>query len=130
MQEGIEPNKPLPICNETICSPGKRLIKNPSRLAQLAEFYKNLDLSDDDTMDWILEQIYDGHQGALIDFNGYEIDKDKWFVEELFSEEPRKWLKDFKLRATQTKRLRLQERCVGRVMAMYLARDIYLSRSC
>jgi hypothetical protein len=129
MQEGIEPNKPLPICNETIFSPGKRLIKNPSRLAQLAEFYKNLDLSGDDTMDWILEQIYVGHNGTLIDFNGYEIDKAKWFVEELFAEEPRRWINDFKPRATKTAKQRLQEKCVNRVMAMYFARDIYLART-
>ena len=128
MQEGIEPNKPLSICVETIRSPGKRLIKNPSRLSQLAEFYASLGLSGDDTMDWILEQIYDGHHGTLIDFNGYEIDKSKWFVDELFGEEPRRWLNDFKLRATKTARQRLQEKCVNRVMAMCFARDIYLAR--
>lgn len=129
MQEGIEPNEPLPICNETIMSPSKRMIKNPSRLSQLAAFYASLGLSGDDTMDWILEQIYDGHQGTLIDFNSYQIDKAKWFVEELFGEEPRRWINDFKRRAKKAARQRLQEKCVNRVMAMYFARDIYLSRS-
>lgn len=119
----------LPVCTETICSPSKRIIKNPRRLSQLAQFYVSLDLSGDDTMDWILEQVYEGHTGVLIDYNGNEIDKSHWFVEELFGEEPRRWLNAFKLMADMPMQQRLHENCVNRVMAMYFARDIHLSRS-
>lgn len=114
-------------CDEIIHSPCKRLIRNPEQLAQLAHFYVYLDLSGNDVMDWILKQIYYGHKGALIDYNGNEIDRSKWFVEELFAEEPEDWLDKFMLGAKVTRTHRLQQRCVNRVMAMYFALDIHLA---
>lgn len=117
------------VCRETIRSPSKRFIKNPAWLAELAQFYVDLNLSGDDTVDWILEQIYHGHDGELIDYNGHLIDKDKWFVEDEFGGEARRWVNAFKQRASSPQSNRLHEKCVNRVMAMYFARDIHLARS-
>lgn len=122
------PHKLLPVYSGEIISPRKRKLKHPDFNQELAQFYKALGLSGDDTIDWILEQIYEGSDGPLIDFNSYEIKRSEWMVHEEFSDEARRWINAYKLLANCKSEHRLQERCVMRVMAMSFARDIYLER--
>lgn len=124
----------LPIYDEPIKSPSKRAIRNPARLSKLARLYVNPTMreanivSGDDIMDWIVEQIEDGHTGPLIDFNRNEIDKSRWHYVDLFGEEPRSWLDEFKGQATIPLGQRLHKRLVSRVMAIYFAMGIYNAR--
>ena len=122
------PHKLLPVYSGEIISPRKRKLKHPDFNQELAQFYKALGLSGDDTIDWILEQIYDGSDGPLIDFNGYEIKRSEWMVHEEFGDEGRRWINTYKLFANHKSKQRLQEKCVMRVMAMSFAKDIYLER--
>ena len=101
-------------------------LRNPKFCQELAQFLCSLELSGDQTMDWMLAQIYFRHKGNLYDYTGTLIDLKTTYVDQMFGEEPRRWINAFKEYATVPPKQRLQWRCVPRVMFMDFARTIHL----
>ncbi len=107
-----------------------RVIKQPAFNQQLAEFYVDLGLSGDDTVDWVLGRCYPHLRPAqvqhvpVIDRDGSIVDFDRVFIEEMFSADPRRYVNAYKLRAVPPlSKQRLHATCVSRVTFMDVARQ-------
>lgn len=107
-----------------------RIIRQPSFNQDLARFYVGLGLSGDDTIDWILKQCYPDLRDErlrdvrVIDRDGTDVDFDQVHIEEMFGEEPRRYVNAYKRRADRPlSRQRLHEPCVDRVTWMDVARE-------
>ena len=128
MQTSMSSNHTLPVAAGVIRSPIKRFLKQPALVAQRAKFYADLRLSGDDTVDWILDQILFGFEGAFIDFNGNEIDRDTWLVYELWGEDPRRAMNRYKEFALAPPKQRLHENLAEREMAHDFGIQIHTAR--
>jgi len=110
-----------------------RIIKQPAFNQENAQFYVDLGLSGDDTMDWILGRCYPHLRPSqvqdvpVIDWNGSVVDFDRVFIEEMFGADPRRYINAYKKRAVPPlSRQRLHNSCIGRVTYMDVARQMEL----
>ncbi|WP_193169968.1 hypothetical protein [Nisaea nitritireducens] len=105
-----------------------RVIRRPLFNQGLARFYVALNLSGDDTIDWILDELYMRLERDVIDRNGNLVDLEDVHIEELFGQDPRRYVNAHKQRASGTARQRLHESCVPRVTWMDVAKRNALLR--
>ena len=105
-----------------------RKLRDPEYNSKLAAYLRDLDLSGEQTMIWILDQLYEVHTGRLrnglgLDEKIKEIKPDgsqAWLfaqdVAEEFGEDPRRWINDYKAFAIEPSKQRLHVRLIRRVM--------------
>ena len=104
------------------------IMRRPAFIAGLASFLASLEMSGDNTVNWVLDELYFHHKGTLYDYRRKPIDLEVTYVDQEFGEEPRRWINALKESAGRLPKQRLQMRCVPRVMYVDLARMSYSGR--
>ncbi len=117
-----------PIFKGDIILKPKWYLRSSQCIQELAQFFDDLELSGEETLNWILSEIFLYHEGRLISSNGDTIDILAIDMEIVFGEYGRRWISDFKKFAERKPRQRLQVKCILRIMIMSLAKEIYLER--
>jgi hypothetical protein len=118
----------MPVCEKTVAASLEYTLKRPAFNARLASVYRWLDQTGMDDYEWTLDQVYLGSTGALIGCDRKEIDRDTWFIDDIFGRDPARWFSEYKKRANGASKQRLHASCIERVMAMELAVNIYVER--
>lgn len=96
---------------------------------ELAKFLVSLELSGEETVEWIVEEVYFHLKQPVIGWDGNPIDINLVEIESLFGEEARRYVNGYKLFAHKMPRQKLQKRCVERIAWVDVARTNYLRRN-
>jgi len=122
--------------NQNTCTcdhylPPTWLVQSPAFNLELAAFYKQLGLSGDGIVDFVLNELYFYHEGDLFDHQKIfvDVEADEYAPENVFGRSPRRSITRYLDRARNNYFYRLQRRMIPMVMMMYFAKEIYLYRT-
>lgn len=103
-------------------------IRQPESNHELAKFLVSLELSGEETVEWVINELYLELIAPVADENGVQIDFDNVEIESMFGEDARRYVNGYKLWAFRMPRQLLQWRCVERVRWVWVARENYERR--
>lgn len=95
---------------------------------QMSQFYRWLDLSGDETVNWICDQLYCHHEGRLIGPRGAELTLDQLRPETHFGQDTRRTINRYKSTEFYKRTRGLTPQKLPRVLLMDFALQVYLGR--
>lgn len=129
--ETTQPRMAPEPCHSDHYAPAMRVLRSVDFNMKLAQFYVELGLSGDGTLDWVLTQLFDHRVGGLFGFDGKPIalDSNPALTDNAFTCDERRFINRYRDRANSKFRYRLQQHLVFPVLLMHFAREIHIRRS-
>lgn len=121
----VEPKRRI---DTDVWSESKAMLRNPEYIHYLAHFYQSLNLSGEQTLNWIIMEICHRNDGDFFDYDRLFIDLEKVNISDAFGRDPRRSVNHFLSAATSPPSRLLQKRVVKRAMWFCLAHKSYLAR--
>lgn len=113
-------------------SPPTRVLRSVDFNRELSQYLCDQAGSGDAIVDDVLTEIYDRRTGLLFGPDGKEIpigpDADPTLLDDLFGEDPRRFINRYREKANRLLKNRLDRRCVMPVAILHLARQIKFCR--
>ena len=109
--------------NEPIYIKSAWVIRQPLFIKELAGFYRALNMSGDETIDWIHDLLYFRESYPIYDCKGKLVNIETVFIEDIFGKDQRRCINSLKQWAKKAPSQRLQKRCVKRAKWLDVVRQ-------